>query len=595
MKKMIFALLCGFCAACFAQSDDTYGTLPTKAHLKYHKREIIAIVHWGPNTYTGQEWGFGNVSPSRVTPDRLDPEQWVKTMADGGIKAVVLVAKHHDGFCLWPSKYNKDYSMAAVPGKYKNFDIVRATEKACRKYGLEFGAYLSPWDRYRADYARPSYVDYFHNQWDELMTDYGDICEIWLDGANGGDGWYGGANGGRGERRSIPAGYYQKPRLLANLHKKHPEAVAFGGHYNWSVKWCGNERGTSPETWWNPSKGDDGKEYWMPSEADTPFRGGWFFHAHESPKPMKRLVDMYFESVGRGAVLNLGIAPDKRGLVCEADVKRLKEFGDYIRKFNECDFAESARTEYGKKRNGNTLVLTVKLHRPRLFNCVDFKEKIELGQRVENFTVEVNIDGKWTEVAKGTTVGYRRIVRFDEVEASEVRVTFKGRAAPVMDGKVALRFAPEVVAEGAKRKDTLDKRGWKIIDESCKKPGNAKNVIDGNEKTLWHTHPVGQSPIPPPQWFSVDCGKVVTMRGFDYVPRMDNCMHGMVDGYEFFVSDDGKSWRLVKAGGIGNLAANPVRNRIVFDSPVKARYFKFNATHSLSGNNQCCFAEIDLW
>jgi alpha-L-fucosidase len=120
-------------------------------------------------------------------------------------------------------------------------------------------------------------------------------------------------------------------------------------------------------------------------------------------------------------------------------------------------------------------------------------------------------------------------------------------------------------------------------------------VIDGNEKTLWNTHPVGQSPIPPPQHFSVDCGKVVTMKGFDYVPRMDNCMHGMVDGYEFFVSDDGKSWRLVKAGGIGNLAANPVRNRIVFDSPVKARYFKFNATHSLSGNNQCCFAEIDLW
>ena len=147
MKKKLFAALCGFCAVCSAASD-TYGTLPTKAHLRYHKREIIAIVHWGPNTYTGQEWGFGNVSPSRVTPDSLDPEQWVKAMADGGIRAVVLVAKHHDGFCLWPSKHNKDYSMAAVPGKYKNFDIVRATEKACRKYGLEFGAYLSPWDRY---------------------------------------------------------------------------------------------------------------------------------------------------------------------------------------------------------------------------------------------------------------------------------------------------------------------------------------------------------------------------------------------------------------------------------------------------------------
>ncbi|MGN0854689.1 MAG: alpha-L-fucosidase [Kiritimatiellia bacterium] len=582
-----------FCGLlCAAPAEAPYGVLPTSAHLDYHAREVIAIVHWGPNTYTGQEWGFGNVSPEKVTPDRLDPEQWVRAMADGGIRAVVLVCKHHDGFCLWPSPLNRDYSMSAVGGKYRGFDVVKATEKACRKYGLDFGAYLSPWDRRQASYATPAYVEYFHGQWDELMTKYGAICEIWLDGANGGDGWYGGANGGKGERRSIAAGYYQKPRLLARLHQLHPRAVAFGGHHNWSVRWCGNERGTSPETWWNVAKGDDGVEYWMPSEADTPFRGGWFFHEHQQPKPLKRLVDMYFESVGRGAVLNLGIAPDRHGEVCAADVKRLKEFGDYVRKFNAVDFAAGARR--AQQRRGDELTIAIALKKPAQFNCVELAEPIELGQRIDSFKVEVQENGAWREAVRGTTVGYRRLARFDEVLADKVRVTVHGRAKPLLK-PVKLRYAPPVEDAGARPRDLLPKKDWRIIDQTCMLTANADKAIDGDERTLWHTHPVGRQPLPPPQSFTVDCGKSVKMRGFDYVPRMDGCQHGMVDGYEFSVSDDARQWRSVKSGEIGNLAANPIRTRISFDAPVTARYFRFTATHSLSGNNQCCLAEIDLW
>lgn len=540
---------------------EPYGVVPTPAHIDYHKREIIAIVHWGPNTYTGQEWGFGNVSPKKVTPDDLDPEQWVEAMAAGGIKAVVLVCKHHDGFCLWPSPLNKDYSMSAVPGKYKGFDVVKAVEKACRKRGMDFGAYLSPWDRRQGNYGRPEYVEYFHDQWNELMTKYGDICEIWLDGANGGDGWYGGANGGKGERRSIPEGYYQKKRLLANLHKKHPKGVAFGGHHNWSTKWCGNEKGTSPETWWNPGKGDDGEEYWLPSEADTPLRQGWFFHDNQSPKPMTRLVDMYFESVGRGAVLNLGIAPDKHGKVCAADVERLKEFGDWVRNFNRRNFAADAKERAEAK--GNTLEIALELPEKRKFNCVDIKEKIELGQRVESFKVEVDEGSGWREVAKGTTVGYRRLARFPEVAASKVRVTLFGRAAPQMH-KLALRFAeaPDWKPEELP-KDLLKSEGWKTSRK--------------------------------PRMFAIDCRREVEAKGFEYVPPEDAKADSLVSGYCFEVSADGRKWREVAKGEFGNIAANPIRTRIAFEKPVKARHFRLKATRLLGKAKKAAIETVDLW
>lgn len=432
-------VLAGFLTLAVHAGTEPYGTLPTPAHMAYHRREVVAIVHWGLNTFTGQEWGFGNVSPDVLKPDALDPDQWVSAMAAGGIKAVILVCKHHDGFCLWPSPLNKDYSMSAVPGKFRNFNVVKAVEQACRRRGMDFGAYLSPWDRRQASYGTDEYVEYFHAQWNDLMTNYGDICEIWLDGANGGTGWYGGANGGKGEKRSIPGGYYQKMRLRKALHEKHPLSVAFGGGGAWSLGWCGNEAGIVPETWWNVRPGSDGKRHWFPCEADTPFRrGGWFYHTGDKPKPMALLVDIYFKSVGRGGVLNLGIAPDKRGRICDDDVARLKEFGDWIRDLNSRDLAKGAACT--SKRDDKSLVMELALPAKTRFNCVDIRENIELGQRVESYTVEVNEGGKWREAGKGTTVGYRRLARFADVEATGVRVTLKGRAAPQML-PIALRLA----------------------------------------------------------------------------------------------------------------------------------------------------------
>ena len=433
------------CAACMAYATaaaaDRSGTpdatvRPSEAHLQYQGREIMALVHWGLNPYTNQEWGFGNAPVSKLTPAKLDPAQWVRAMKAAEIKSVVFVAKHHDGFCLWPSKYNQDYSMAAVPEPNKGRDLVREMSDACRREGLKFGVYLSPWDRHQGNYATPAYVDYFFAQWNEILDNYGDICEIWLDGANGGTGWYGGVNGDKGERRSIPANYYRKPELLALMHRKHPLAVAFGGHGEWSTTWCGNESGVSPETWWCPRKGQDGRLHWMPSEADFPLRRGWFFHANERPKSLATLVKIYFETVGRGAVMNIGVAPDTDGQVCPADVKRLAEFGEWVRSFNAVDFAKDAKTT--EKRDGNKLTVELTLSTPAEFNCVDIRENIAEGQRISDFSVEIPGDGGWRCIAKGTTVGHRRLARIPSAKRTRLRVIFTGIAEPAVF-RVALR------------------------------------------------------------------------------------------------------------------------------------------------------------
>ncbi|MBQ7189971.1 MAG: alpha-L-fucosidase [Kiritimatiellae bacterium] len=581
------------CAAADAKNGDGLDVLPSEAHLRYQAREIMALVHWGLNPYTGQEWGFGNVPVAKMTAAKLDPAQWVRAMKAAEIKSVVLVAKHHDGFCLWPSKHNQEYSMAAVPAPNTGRDLVREMSEACRKEGLKFGVYLSPWDRHQASYATPAYVDYFFAQWNDLLDNYGEISEIWLDGANGGTGWYGGANGDKGERRTIPKDYYRLPRLLQILHEKHPLAVAFGGGGDWSSAWCGNERGVSPETWWCPRMGAGGKKRWLPPEADFPLRGGWFFHGNEKPKSLARLVKIYFESVGRGAVMNIGIAPDTDGQVSADDVKRLAEFGEWVREFNATDLARDAKVT--EKRDGNRLTVELALPVATEFNCVDIREEIAKGQRVSSFAVEVSGADGWRNIAHGTTVGHRRLARFSTVKSDGVRVTLEGVAPPQLLPPIAVRCAKEVQGNDVPAIDTYDKVGWKIVAESCLATRNARSAIDGNYSSLWHTHPLKPGPQPPPQSFTTDCGKELLMHGFDYVPRLDGCKHGMVDGYEFHVSPDGQNWTLAASGEFGNLDANPIKQRVTFANPQKARFFRFTATHSLGKNDHAALAEIDVW
>jgi alpha-L-fucosidase len=596
MKRLLF-LTSVVTALCPLSAKDcgvecNSNVLPSEAHLRFQSREIMALVCFGLNTYTGQEWGFGNVPVSVMKAKNLNPGQWVDVMKSAEIKSVVLVAKHHDGFCLWPSKDNLSYSMAAVPAPNTGRDLIKETADACRKAGLGFGVYLSPWDRHQASYATSRYVDYFFSQWRDVMDNYGELCEIWLDGANGGSGWYGGVNGDKGERRRIPKDYYQIPKLLAMMHTKHPNAVAFGGGGNWSTAWCGNERGFSPETWWCPRKVADGKMYWLPSEADFPLRRGWYWHPGQKPKSLSQLVKAYFETVGRGAVMNIGVAPDREGLICREDARRLSEFGKWVRDFNSVNLAKDAVIK--KTYEGNRLIVELFLSKPAKFECVDFREEIAKGQRISSFVVEVFVDGQWLQVVKGTTVGHRRIARFDEIASDKVRVTLNGISSPNVSS-IALRPIPKVIDEkNAPAKDTYLKNTWRIVDETCKENHNAENAIDGNYKTLWHSHPLGRRPLPPPQSFTVDCGKMLSIRGFDYVPRLDGCRAGMVDAFEFYVSQNGKDWTLVSSGEFGNLAANPEKQRVIFAKNVEARFFRFIATHALMGNDRIAVAEIDL-
>ena len=383
---------------------------PTAQLLRTLELGIISIVHYGLNTYEDTEWGFGNASPELFNPPKLDTAQWMSVAKAGEIKRMVFVCKHHDGFCLWPSPLNHDYTIAHSPWKGGKGDLVKEVHDAALAAGIEFGAYLSPWDRHQASYATPDYVTYYHGQWDELMTQYGPVSEIWLDGANGGNGWYGG-NPGIRKLSCEPWTYYQMPRLLDTLHQRYPEAINFGGKTQYSMMWPGNEKGFVPAEY---PYGNTAM-YWPP-ECDTPLRSKWFWHKDDQPKSLQVLVDCYLHSVGRGGILNLGLSPNTDGLLSDDDVERLAEFGAFVRAFNAYDAAKglvwrqiatASGTEYSLDLPGSTPI-----------NALDFREDLSKGMRIRAW--KLLADGG--EVASGTLVGFRRIARFATITPRKLQL-----------------------------------------------------------------------------------------------------------------------------------------------------------------------------
>ncbi len=473
----------------------TFGAAPiTEAQRLYLEDEVIAIVHWGLNTYTGNEWGDGTTNPSTALPqsigDTIDPVQWAQSMKAGGIRKVILVAKHHDGFCLWPATEatNDGYSTAALPDghSFKGYNLVERLNAACEQEGLKFGVYISPWDRHHANWALEDgvYTAYFHSQVKHMIDTY-PITEMWFDGATGDGGYYGGAN----ETRKLPRGaqeYYSFPEILSHLKEKRPTAVVFGGGSGNSVCWSGNEEGHVPEGGWTYDRGG----WFGAPEADTPVggngqgKGQWFWHPGHAPKPLKQMVRNYFESVGRGGVLNWGIAPDQSGRVPEADARRLKEFGDFVAAFNASDvFAGatvSTETFGGKVQR---LTTTLELTEAKEFNAVDFGEVLTDGQKVTRWTVEARADGAWRELSSGTLLGYRRIVRIGGVTSSEtvtadaVRITAYGDALPALE-RIHVRMANVVKDDGSVEIGGTDTEEWMEKDEE------GYNVIKFAEGTL---------------------------------------------------------------------------------------------------------------
>jgi len=403
-------------------------------------------------------------------PPRIDVEQWMQAYKAMGAKLVMLTAKHHDGFVLWPSRLTT-HSVRNSPWKDGHGDVVGELAQACREYGLKLGVYLSPWDRNHKDYGRPEYLEYYRGQLRELLTSYGDLFEVWFDGANGGDGYYGGA---RETRKIDGATYYDWGRTWSLVRELQRGAVMFSDAGP-DVRWVGNERGVAFDTSWDtlnlrglyPGAPDytkvaagtpDGAD-WAPPEVDVSIRPGWFYHPAEDGrvKPLDRLVEIYEQSVGRGANLLLNIPPDRRGLIPDVDAARLREFGATIAATYKTDLARDARASSPATRGHAALfdasrvndgdpstywatddgvtsgAVELEWRQPVEFSRLVLQEAIALGQRVERWNAEALVDGQWTPIADGTTIGHKRIARVRPIATTRLRVTIaQSRACPVI-------------------------------------------------------------------------------------------------------------------------------------------------------------------
>ena len=387
------------------------------------------FLHFGVNTFTNREWGDGSENPRVFDPAALDARQWTRTAKAAGFRAVILTAKHHDGFCLWPSRLT-DHSVKSGPWRGGQGDVVRELADACRADGLKLGLYLSPWDRHEPGYGdTPRYNDFYAAQLTELLTQYGPVAEVWFDGANG--------EGPNGRRQQ-----YDWPRVHALVRRLQPDAVMFSDAGP-DVRWIGNERGVAGDTCWStmdparvPYAGFDGPgvaealqqgdphgTVWRPGETDVSIRPGWFWHPAEDGqvRSAENLLELYFTSVGRNSKLLLNVPPTTTGLLHETDVARLTQFAALRAGIFGNDFAAGAR--WSGSRGPAESTIDVKLVRPAPFDVISLQEPIETGQVVERYRVEAWANGGWVPLCEGTTIGYRRIDRIIPATTDRVRVT----------------------------------------------------------------------------------------------------------------------------------------------------------------------------
>ena len=422
-----------------AAATPAYGAVPTTRQLTWHKRETTAFLHFTVNTFTNREWGLGDEDPNIFNPAGFDADAIVEPLVDAGFRGIILTAKHHDGFCLWPTR-TTDHSVKASSWRGGKGDVVRDIAVACKRHGVGFGVYLSPWDRNNAAYGTPEYISIYRAQLTELLSNYGDIFEVWHDGANGGDGYYGGAR----EKRTIDkTKYYDWPNTWGLVRRLQPGACIFSD-MGPDVRWVGNERGIAGDPCWatyDPVGANGGlaapgdvreKEspmgtphgsHWLPAECDVSIRPGWFWHEAENArvKTLAQLTTLFYQSVGRGANLLLNVPPTRDGLLAEEDRSSLKAFGDYRR----ATFDKPVwRTD--RLKGDGAHVFALDPGREVRFNVIRIEEEIRSGQRIGAFTVERENAGAWESIASATTIGPRRLVRLPQAASARklrIRVT----------------------------------------------------------------------------------------------------------------------------------------------------------------------------
>ena len=571
--------------------------VPTAQQLEWQQMEFTAFLHFGMNTFTGNEWGHGTDSPELFNPSELDCEQWVKALKDGGFKMALITAKHHDGFCLWPTA-TTEYSVKNSPWKDGKGDVVRELRDACEKYGMKFGVYLSPWDRNAVSYGdSPAYNKFFIEQLTELLSNYGEVHEVWFDGACG--------EGPNGKKQE-----YDWTAILAKIRELQPHAVtAIMGD---DVRWVGNEGGMGRDTEWsatmmapgsythkneamaalgidNMSKDLGSREllakaqeaYWYPSEVDVSIRPGWFYHADqdERVRSLANLVNIYYRSVGCNSVLLLNIPPDRRGLIHEVDVQRIKELSDYIGKTFANNYVENGNQMW-QAEAGQSKEYNVKAG--AMVNTFLIQEDIAQGQRVEDFLVEVYSNGAWQYAAEGTTVGYKRLLRFSDCQPEKIRVTLRGARATANISNVGLYYAEPLQDKDARvRMSHVKTEGWKAVG------ADAAAAFDGNAETAWQAD--GLTAL------VVDMGKEENIAGFCYAPVAAEDLTGTIYKYNFYVSTDGQNWTKCDTNGeFSNIMHNPVPYFVRFGKTYNARYFKLEPTSEINAAQKTTIGDVGV-
>lgn len=623
MKKrhLFLAAATALLAACepAVKAPEAILPIPEPKQVEWQKMETYAFVHFGLNTFNDREWGYGDSDPATFNPAKLDCEQWVKTFVAAGMKGVIFTAKHHDGFCLWPTQLT-EYCIRNSPYKDGKGDVVGELAAACKKYGIKFAVYLSPWDRNHAQYATPEYVDYFHAQLRELMTNYGEVFEVWFDGANGGDGWYGGAK----ESRTIDRKhYYNYPKIYEMLDELQPQAIIFsdGGP---GCRWVGNERGFAGATNWSFLRAGevfpgyskhwvlqyghpDGNQ-WVPAECDVSIRPGWFYHPEQDGrvKTVDQLTDLYYRSVGHNATLLLNFPVDRNGLVHPIDSANAVNFRKNIEKQLAHNLLKGIVPTVSDERGGkytakamtdgdydtywaahdSVLLASVEftLDKPTKINRMMLQEYIPLGQRVKAFTVEYDKDGAWLPVKlneETTTIGYKRLLRFETVETAKLRVSITdSRACPTLNN-VEAYYAGET-ADVSFNQTIEGLRGYDFTLLGVEEE-EMRKACDKNDSTVCFVQ--GDRLV-------IDLGSERLVSSFHYLPDQGAPGKGLIASYEIAVGSDlAQIDKVVKRDEFSNIRNNPILQSVYF-SPVNARYVSLKPLRMVNEGEQMGIAEM---
>ncbi|MBD1433151.1 alpha-L-fucosidase [Sphingobacterium sp. DN00404] len=587
---------------------EPYGVLPTERQLRWHEMEMYSLIHYTPTTFQNKEWGFGDADPQIFNPQHFDAQQIAAAAASAGFKGLISVAKHHDGFCLWPTE-TTNYSIAASPWKDGKGDMVKEFMQATHDQGMKFGVYLSAWDRNDTRYGSPAYAEAYREQLMELMTQYGELFTSWHDGANGGDGYYGGKN----EKRIIDRTTYYEwhEKTWPIVREKQPMAMIFSD-VGPDMRWVGNEKGFAAETSWATytPRGIDGGpalpgasdysesetgtrhgEHWIPAECDVPHRPGWFYHPDQDSqvKTPDELFEIYLKSVGRGANMNLGLAPMPAGYLHANDVKSLGAFGRKVEKTFETNLAEGAQVKASNVRgNSNKFEtkwildndrytyyasdddvlepeLEVTLTSEQEFDIIRLRENIKLGQRLDSVSVSIFHDKEWVPLASATSIGANRLIYLDKpVKATKLKMKLYAPVAPTLSDFGLFKEFKEPFTFG---EDVKDGQMALTANDFTIRTGNGLSKSIDNDPTTFETlSEIGDGVV-------FELKKIVSAIG--YLPRQDGQKEGIALKYEIATSADGKNWKNMKTGEFSNIQANPIEQIIALDTPIQDKYIRF--------------------